>query len=107
MTTRYARRIDGNQPAIVRTLRAMGCQVCVLSAHGHDVPDLAVCGGPIGAEVWMVEIKNPENKSRTGQLSQGQKKWMETWVGPTTVLRSVDDARAWALGKPRGRGGKA
>jgi len=79
---RYANKRDGNEPAIIATLEAMGCLVMRL-----DKPvDLLVLL-PAGRGIVLVEVK-----TKRGTLTRDQLDFAEYW--PFHVLRSPDDAIA-------------
>jgi hypothetical protein len=99
---------DANHWPIVRALEALGLSVLDLSAAGKGCPDLAVCGTRGGVRgtseqvlVWFVEIKSETSFRHGYGVQANQQAWMDRWPGPSTVLWSVDDAIAWALGQPR------
>lgn len=84
-----AKRIDENQPAIVKALEDSGCTVQSLSAMGVGVPDLIV--GRAGAN-YFIEIKNPDKPKADRQLNPTQVKWHDNWKGQCDVAYTVDDA---------------
>ncbi len=75
---------DGNQAEIVRILRALGCQVVVLSQVGGGVPDLLI--GWHG--VWLLM----EIKTAARGLSPEQQIFLTAAQGPVSVVRSVPEA---------------
>lgn len=77
------RRKDANQDAIVRALKAVGCDIFDLSGACGGVPDIA-CLTPSGA-VRFMEIKTDKGKLRPSQLAIP-----EGWK--VAVVRSVDEA---------------
>lgn len=77
--SRYARKVDAAQPAIVAALEAAGCKVLDLSWCGRGVPDLhVVC--PRGFLHWL-EVKTPPEtkKPRT-----------EPWVPPESEFTEAE-----------------
>lgn len=81
---RYARRVDGNQTAIVRALRSCGCTVQSLARLGDGVPDLLVaCHG----QNLLLEVKQPGE-----QLTEKEHDWHQRWPVPVWIVTSVDDA---------------
>ena len=85
---RYAAKVDSNQPALVKALRAMpGVTVQV----GMD--DILV--GHKGQTYW-IEIKQPETVSkRTGEvreseIKQSQKDLRDNWLGHYSICWSLD-----------------
>ncbi len=82
---RRARKVDGNQAAIVKALRDAGRFVEVLSDVGRGVPDLLVSWS---SRCLLMEVKMPGEK-----LTEHQLDWHRRWKGPAiAVVRSVDDA---------------
>jgi hypothetical protein len=82
---RHNARRDANESRIIAALEAMGCIV-----HRMDTPcDLLIWHR---GTVYLAEVK-----TRTGRLTRDQQLFMENW--PVTILRSVDDAIAFAGGK--------
>ena len=85
MTRRYAARVDANQRAIVRALRAAGCSVQSLATVGAGCPDLLV--GRTGS-TYLMEVKIPMEK-----LNTLQRDWHARWRGvPVDIVTSVDEA---------------
>lgn len=82
----YACRKDGNHNEIAEVFVGMGCSVLDLSRVGDDCPDMLV---GISAFNVLVEVKNNETR---GKLTEGQKRFMRDWNGPTEECRSVDEA---------------
>lgn len=81
---RYARRVDGNQTAIVRALRSCGCTVQSLARLGDGVPDLLVaCHG----RNHLIEIKVPGET-----LTPREHAWHLAWPVPVWIVTSVDEA---------------
>lgn len=90
----YRQRIDPNQPAIVKALRARGASVQSLGSVGAGCPDLLV--GFKGINLIM-EVKDPDSDAPAGRnhplkLNPAQVDWFETWNGSAKVVMSVEDA---------------
>jgi hypothetical protein len=82
---RRARRVDGNQKAVVEALRDAGRFVEVLSDVGRGVPDLLVSWG---GKSLLLEVKMPGEK-----LTEDQLHWHRSWKGPAVaVVRSPAEA---------------
>jgi hypothetical protein len=81
--TRYASRIDVNQPQIVEAFRKMGCSVKHMHTAGSGIPDL-LCG--YGGLTLLVEVKTEK-----GKLNPRQQEWLEDWTGGHYVVRNLDD----------------
>lgn len=98
---RRAARIDGNQPQIVKALRARGASVDSLGAAGGGIPDLLV--GFLGVNLLM-EVKDPENAKLNGEialdatgidmLTPEQREWHATWRGQVHIVEGIDGAMA-------------
>lgn len=85
---RRARRVDGNQKAIVAALRAAGRFVEVLSDVGRGVPDLLVSWS---GKCLLMEVKMPGEKLTADQLT-----WHRSWKGPAVAVATTpQDALAW------------
>lgn len=93
---RRAARVDENQAAIVKALKAAGCGVVDLSAVGGGVPDLLVHPPtfPDCRMAVLLEVKNPAKPKRDQQLTPDQVKFHEAWKGWLYVVRTVDEALA-------------
>lgn len=91
---RWAFHKDTKHSAIVKALRAIGAQV--ESINGKDVPDLIV--GYRG-RVFILEVKTKTERTekdgytrtRVGQLSEGQKKWIARWKAVGVEVLVVHD----------------
>ena len=84
-----AKRIDANQPEIVKALKAAGCSVLDLHEVGKGCPDLLV--GWQGQDL-LVEIKTED-----GKLEPVQVDFHRDWRGRCIVARSAAEVFA-ALG---------
>lgn len=89
--SRYARRVDENQSAIVKALEAVGCSVRDMSRTGEGFPDLAV--GFRGRN-HFIEVKNPKRSPCQRGLRKTQKKFSEGWRGQYAVVETVEQALA-------------
>lgn len=85
-------RVDATHGAIVKALRESGCFVFSMASLGAGLPDLCV-GTPRG-ETWLLECKNPANKTRTGKLNDEQRAFMAAWPGKYAVVTSAEQAIA-------------
>ena len=80
--SRFARKIDANQPEIVEALREAGNQVHSAAALGNGAPDLLVSRA---MKIWLLEVK-----AKGGRLTPAQRKWHALW--PVHTVRSVEEA---------------
>lgn len=82
---RYAyHQLDRNHKAIVSALEAVGMSVEPL---GRPLDVLVGYGG----RNWLIEIKQPK-----GKLRASQERFLAKWRGHAEVIRSVDEALAFA-----------
>lgn len=86
---RYAAKVDRNQPEIVAALRKVGATVQSLAAVGDGVPDLLV--GFRNAN-HLLEVKDGEKVPSARLLTSEQLGWHAKWIGPVTIVYSVEDA---------------
>ena len=86
-----ARRVDANQPAVVRALRAVGATVQDLSAVGGGCPDLLV--GWRGINL-AVEVKDGRKPPSQRPLTPDEERWHATWRGRVNTVLSVAEALA-------------
>lgn len=81
----YAKRIDVNQPEIVKGLREYeGVSVKDIHALGKGIPDILV--GVFGKNILF------EIKSGVGELTPDEVEFYADWCGQVSVIRSVEDA---------------
>jgi hypothetical protein len=81
--TRYAAKVDKNQPEIVQAFRDRGCSVKHLHTVGGGVPDLLV---GFAGYTRLVEVKTDK-----GKLTDAQKEWAEDWLGGIYLVRNLTD----------------
>ena len=86
--SRYARKIDVNQPDIIEALETCGAKVLVLSAMGGGVPDLFVT---VGHRFTFVEVKStPATWALDKRSAPAQADFAKDW--PVRLIRSVEEA---------------
>ena len=78
-------RVDLNQRAIVKQLRAIGCSVLHLHAVGDGCPD--ICVGYRGRN-YLLEIKNG-----AGKLTDKQVEFFKEWRGAAYIVRTFEQAQ--------------
>ena len=89
--THRARKVDANQPAIVRTLRQIpGVTVMILSDAGDGRPDLLVRSR--AKRIYLVEIKDGAKKPSEQRLTDKEQKVSNEWGDDYVVVKSVDQA---------------
>lgn len=79
---RHQAKRDANEAEIIEALTAVGASVVQLSQRG--VPDLLV--GYRGA-TYLLEVK-----TKTGDYTEDQVKFNETWRGQRALVRTPEDA---------------
>lgn len=84
-----AKRIDGNQNAIVAALRKCGASVQILSSVGNGCPDILV--GHLGHNLVM-EIKDDAQPLSGQKLTEAEEKWHNTWRGQKAIVRNVQES---------------
>lgn len=88
--SRFARRTDENQAAIVNALRQVGCSVQSLAAVGDGCPDLLVGWRHL---THVLEVKDGDKAPSDQKLTPAQKQWHRQWVGrPVVVVRDISEA---------------
>lgn len=90
--SRWARRIDRAQPAIVRDLRAMGYGVLHTHSVGKTAPDLVVAKAGVNV---LVEIKTPGREKHDPAHIKAQRDAQEAWPGEWITATSAADIVDW------------
>ncbi len=83
------KKVDRNQPEIVKALRSMGATVECLHAVGKGCPDLLV--GYRGINLLM-EVKDGEKVASARKLTLDQEKWHNRWQGQRAVVKNISEA---------------
>ena len=83
------KRIDDNQPAIVKALRDIGASVQSLADLGSGCPDILV--GYRGKN-YTFEIKDWKQPPSKRRLTPHEKRWHQLWGGQVCVIETFDDA---------------
>lgn len=78
-----AKKVDKNQPTLVKKFRELGASVVVTSDVGHGYPDLTCC---INTHTVLVEVKSP-----TGKLTKDQLDFHSNWSGIIWIARTEED----------------
>lgn len=84
-------RTDTNQIDIVKSLRASGCSVRILSDVGGGFPDILV--GRNGVNVLM-EIKDGSLPLSKQKLTPDEVEFHDRWKGQAAIVRDIDEAIA-------------
>ncbi len=88
------RKVDVNQPAIVKRFRDLGCSVCILSSVGNGVPDILVSYHWETPWTALVEIKDGSKPASAKKLTPDEQKFHDNWQGEIYIIGSeqeVDD----------------
>ena len=78
------RRVDANQHALVKALRAAGASVSLTHTIGQGYPDLSV--GWHGKNLLL------EVKSEGGKLTPEELDWQAQWRGQVATVHTVEEA---------------
>lgn len=87
---RHDARSDANQPTIIKALRSIGCQVCIIK----QPLDLLVSGGRLGDINLLMECKMPG-----ADLNVAQRLFWDSWPGRKVVVHHEQEAIEAVLGK--------
>jgi Holliday junction resolvase len=85
------KKVDANQPEVVKALRKAGCTVEHLHAVGKGCPDL-LCA--IADQVFLVEVKDGAKPPSAQKLTPDQVVWHAQWQAEVHVVNSVEAALA-------------
>lgn len=85
----YARKVDANQPEIVKAFRDLGAAVVLLHRVGGGCPDLLVSRTDIPP--FLVEIKDGAKPKSARKLRGSQEVFHSEWPHRIEVVTSVDD----------------
>ena len=92
--SRFAAKLDANQPAIITALIGQGCVVESLAACGNGVYDL-LCG--LHGRLFLVEVKDGNKKPSARALTPAQQMFRAKFSGfPLFVAESPAEAIAIA-----------
>lgn len=84
--SKYAKRVDINQKAIVEHLRAMGGSVFHLHTVGLGCPDILL---GVNDQTYLIEIKANDK----AKFTEAQLRFMAEWKGsPVVRINSVAEA---------------
>jgi hypothetical protein len=87
---RRAAKVDDNQKAIVRALRAVGASVEPrLSRVGGGCPDLLV---GFQGDSYVMEVKDPSKPPSGRKLTPDELVWQAQWAGQYDVVLTAEDA---------------
>ena len=91
---RYRAKVDANQPAIVKALRAAGYTVLHLHTLGKGAPDILVGKTDATGQKhnYLFEIKDGDKPPSKRKLTPDEQIFFDSWKGQTHVVKSPADA---------------
>lgn len=89
--SKYAKKVDANQVALVRYARELGASVQHLHSVGGGVCDLIIGHNGIN---YLCEVKTEK-----GKLNALQVEFMQGWKGHTCVIRTKEDVKLLLTGE--------
>jgi hypothetical protein len=89
MTLRTASRVDANQPAVVKALRAIGASVL----HTHQLKNCFDLLVGYRGRTFLMEVKDPSQPPSARQLTPGEAEFRRRWCGtPYHIVHTPDEA---------------
>lgn len=91
-----ARRIDVNQPTIVKHFRKLGCSVAILSEVGKGIPDILVSRLRSNLPPWtaLIEIKDGSKPPSARKLTPDEQDFHNKWQGELYIIESIEQVDA-------------
>lgn len=83
------KRVDANQPAIVKALRRVGASVTPTHMIGHGFVDLVV---GFNNQNFLLEVKNDELPPSKRKLTPDEERWHAEWQGQKAVVSNENEA---------------
>jgi hypothetical protein len=90
--TRYAKRVDVNQKAIVECFRKLGCWVGDLHGIGRGMPDLLVSIPPSHV-LALVEVKDGSKPPSGRKLTEPEREFHDSCPAMIWIVESVEDVQ--------------
>ena len=89
-----ARKIDANQPDIIKALRKIGCSVAITSGAGDGFPDIVVGRESLDGHLfnWLIEIKDGNKPPSRQKLTPDQVIFHSAWKGQVSVVKDIEEA---------------
>jgi hypothetical protein len=85
----HPKRIDDNQPALVKQLRQIpGVKVAHTHTIGDGFPDIVVSFRGVN---YLFEIKDPSKPPSRRKLTEDEEKFHSEWTGQIAVVETVTD----------------
>ena len=89
MALRTASRVDGNQAAIVKGLRAIGASIL----HLHQLKNCFDLLVGYRGQTFIMEVKDPAQPLSKRKLTEGEEAFRAEWRGsPYYVVTTIDEA---------------
>ena len=89
MALRTASRVDGNQPEIVKALRAIGASIL----YTHQLKNCFDLLVGYRGKTFLFELKDPAQPPSARKLTPGEEEFRRTWRGsPYHIVETVDQA---------------
>lgn len=82
------RKIDINQPELVKQMRQLGMSVFVTSMVGNGFVDAVV--GYRGIN-YLFEIKDPKKKPSARKLTPDEERFFEGWKGSVHKVETINE----------------
>lgn len=88
------KRVDSNQPAIVKRLRKLGAKVVILSEVGRGIPDILIClpRGKKEPYTAFIEIKDGSKPPSARKLTMDEAAFRVSWPGHYEIITSEQEA---------------
>lgn len=86
------KRVDANQPGIVKDLRKMGFTVVSLADVGDGCPDILVGSLNTPNRNFLFEIKNWKLKPSERRLTPKEEVFHAAWKGQVAVVETTAEA---------------
>jgi len=83
------KRVDRNQPEIVKALRKAGCSVRSTHMIGSGFPDIV---GGVRGKNYLIEIKDGDKPPSGQRLTPAEKEFFMTWKGQVNVASTIEEA---------------
>ena len=87
----HVRRVDANQPEIVKRFRSLGVGVLILSEVGRGCPDLLVAFPNKYQTSCLIEIKDGKKPPSAQKLTPDEQAFHNTWPGELVIIKSLDE----------------
>lgn len=83
-----AKKVDSNQPTIVKQLKALHVSVQHLHMVGQGCPDLLL---GVRGECFLIELKDPAQPPSKRKLTDDEQKFFDTWLGQVNKCETLEE----------------